>query len=333
MSDSKPKWQNPTYFKHIISDRKMGLVQFITRKVNMSPKVLIHIVEKANSDEDLILRFKRELAEMEHRHSRHGQRTSQSKHHAEKSLQRTEQSQQHAEKSKNLLDSDRAFRGKMHFDEIKALLTSEQFALITSQPQSSTSALLSAATRPTRRYLDYGGANGDICDTIGGLLGITDVKSKINVEITTTLKFNKGVSTYHRLEDAKLEPRSLDLITMFHVAHHLDKAHFVRLLDTYKQLMKPTGIFAIQEHDASWKTSKYFGNDKDLDDYLFAIHYIYDCLIGDATYVSFMRDCLTTHFYHESEMTGLIESRGFKTVAKKYMHSWNNSYYQIFMLA
>jgi hypothetical protein len=188
------------------------------------------------------------------------------------------------------------------------------------------------ASQKGELYVDYGGANGDICATIGESLGITDKNQIVNVEISD-LDFNKNVRNVRDVSELE-SSNSIGLLTAFHVIHHIPTGNMVSILRKLRSMMKTGTYFIIYEHDLPSISTppkiKHHRSREWLLNYLLLIHFIYECIYEQKPYDDFIKSTLDTTFYSISELQSIIESVGFKMIAKKEMHTFDNSYYAVY---
>jgi ubiquinone/menaquinone biosynthesis C-methylase UbiE len=104
------------------------------------------------------------------------------------------------------------------------------------------------------KYLDFGGADGEICSSISKKLNLTKQNS-ISIDVLTWFgheresKFDNITYKYINSNKLHIENESINLITCFQVLHHMQ--HYKDILNEFHRVLKKGGILIIREHDCN----------------------------------------------------------------------------------
>lgn len=103
-------------------------------------------------------------------------------------------------------------------------------------------------------YLDFGGADGEICSFISNKLNLKK-ENAISMDVLSWFgheresKFNNITYKFIYSNKIHLESNSLNLITCFQTLHHIK--HYKDILKEFERILKKGGILIIREHDCN----------------------------------------------------------------------------------
>ena len=107
--------------------------------------------------------------------------------------------------------------------------------------------------KDVKRYVDIGGGNCEISYGIGTSLGLK--KDDINVfdiedNCSPVFRDNVNFVLLKPLEKYPIADKSVDLVTIFQVLHHMDQDSALHTLIEIDRILKPGGVLIFREHDA-----------------------------------------------------------------------------------
>jgi ubiquinone/menaquinone biosynthesis C-methylase UbiE len=172
--------------------------------------------------------------------------------------------------------------------------------------------------------LDYGGNVGDIAYVIGRN------KLHLSKEKTIVVDINEwsgqkwtprdDINFIHFDSMHTIPDNSVDLITSFHVMHHVDEKYLPKIVSELARILSPGGVFILYEHDC---TNSFIVDLVDL------IHMLYDVVMTQImTYKQFAE----THYAKYKSIKGWCKTFGshFKVKKIKYLNNSDHSAYITF---
>jgi ubiquinone/menaquinone biosynthesis C-methylase UbiE len=175
--------------------------------------------------------------------------------------------------------------------------------------------------------LDYGGNVGDIAYVIGRN------KLQLSREKTIVVDINEwsgqkwtprdDINFIHFNSMNTIPDNSVDLITSFHVMHHVEEHHLPKIVSELARILSPSGVFILYEHDC---TNRFMVDLIDL------IHMLYDVVM---TQIMTYKEFAETHYAKYKSIKGwikLFESH-FKVKKIKYLNNSDHSAYITFTVS
>lgn len=171
---------------------------------------------------------------------------------------------------------------------------------------------------PVKKYLDFGGGSGDMAYAIGNQMRLT----KENIFVVDKKEFggttwipNKKITFYDNINNIK--SNSIDLITCFHVLHHIDNIDDI--INEFYRVLKPDGILIILEHDV---------DNQLLTNYIDIEHLIFDTIINkNISYDDYIKTYFSK-FYSKNDLIKIFNK--FKFINYTNINKPDNSAYFTF---
>jgi len=180
---------------------------------------------------------------------------------------------------------------------------------------------------PDFKYLDFGGANGELTVAIAKYLKlnkeqvfVSDIKSWFNTDNIS--EYQKNVTLrYLTTSLLPFEDNSLNLISAFQVFHHIK--HMDMTLKEINRVLKEDGILLIREHDCDSIATRTL---IDLD------HSLREMCTSDKENLDFLHS-YTDDYYSMKNMTNLIVKYGFVEKQMNYQPPKGTTryYYKVFI--
>jgi ubiquinone/menaquinone biosynthesis C-methylase UbiE len=180
---------------------------------------------------------------------------------------------------------------------------------------------------PEFKYLDFGGANGELTVAIAKYLKlnkeqvfVSDIKSWFNTENIS--EYTKNVTLrYLTTSLLPFEDNSLNLVSAFQVFHHIK--HMDMTLKEINRVLKEDGILLIREHDCDSIATRTL---IDLD------HSLREMSTSDIENLDFLHT-YTDDYYSMKNMTNLIVKYGFVEKQMNYQPPKGTTryYYKVFI--
>ena len=171
-----------------------------------------------------------------------------------------------------------------------------------------------------KKILDFGGNVGDTARTYGDILGL-DKKSVYVVDIDEwsgeKWKPRADITFVHYNNMDKIPSNSIDLITIFHVLHHINPNDYPNIIDTFNRILSKDGVIILYEHNSYHEP---FSLLIDLE------HMLYDVVTSKKmTYEEFVLDFYAE--YLKLEQWQNIFSKHFTVCKSIIPHSIDRSFY------
>ena len=178
-----------------------------------------------------------------------------------------------------------------------------------------------------RNYMDYGGNCGDIARILGTKMHL----SKENITVVDTLNWagrtlnpRSDITFVDFMHMKRIKSNSMNLITCFHVLHHLKPNDLKVCLTNICRILRHDARLIILEHN-SW--NEQWSNIIDMK------HKLFDIVLNKtATYDNFHEKCYSL-YRSSTEWTAILSRFGFNEIQQKHIHNNDNSYYGIFTLS
>ena len=174
-------------------------------------------------------------------------------------------------------------------------------------------------------YLDYGGGNGDMAFELGSILKL----NKDRIFVIDKLEFSGHIYhprtditfiNYDNLNTAEGIIGKVQLITMFHVMHHIPEEEYPRIIKLCYDILAPDGILVLYEHNCS---NDYLASIIDLE------HCLFDCVISKMlTYNKFVDNFYAK--YKNIHQWKLVFSKYFRIIKLIELKNMDNSFYCFF---
>jgi ubiquinone/menaquinone biosynthesis C-methylase UbiE len=171
--------------------------------------------------------------------------------------------------------------------------------------------------------LDYGGNVGDIAYVIGNKLRLSREKTiVVDINEWSGQKWTPrdDINFIHFDSINTIPNNSVDLITSFHVMHHVEEKYLPKIVSELARILSPNGVFILYEHDC---TNNYMVDLIDL------IHMLYDVVM---TQIMTYKEFAETHYAKYKSIKGWVKlfSSHFKVKKIKYLNNTDHSAYITF---
>jgi predicted SAM-dependent methyltransferase len=169
-------------------------------------------------------------------------------------------------------------------------------------------------------YMDFGGVDGAAAWKFGQYMSL-DKPGIIVVDqkewAGKSIKPHKEITFVDTKRKEKIHNNSVDLITSFHVLHHVKDQK--ETIDFFNRVLTSNGIIILYEHDCRDKLEEAF---------LHVVHMMFDVIINKIKYADYMKTQYAK--YHSRQKWKKMFSMYFKEIKCIQTKKIDNSYYSIF---
>lgn len=173
--------------------------------------------------------------------------------------------------------------------------------------------------------LDMGGNVGNIAHMLGRVIMKLPKENTIVVDINDWEGQQwtpRSDITFVHYDDIKTIPdKSIDLITVFHTLHHINKKDYTDIINQYKRIITPNGIIVLYEHDCS---APEWNGIIDIE------HILYDVVVSKKKkYIDYVNNYYS-NYMSKSKWEKLFKLGEFKKYKEINLRNIDNSFYMFF---
>ena len=178
---------------------------------------------------------------------------------------------------------------------------------------------------PIRSIVDFGGNVGNTAYFIGRkILQLPKNKTMVvDIDEWSGEKWSprSDITFINSNEMDKIPDNSVDIITAFHVLHHINSDEYKKIINDFFRILKKTGVIVLYEHDCH--------DDNDAS-FIDVEHALYDVVASKKVKWSEFIKTFYAKYLNKNDWKSLFEKNGFKLYSTLELHNLDNSFYMFF---
>ena len=178
-------------------------------------------------------------------------------------------------------------------------------------------------TKIVTRLLEFGGNVGNTAYALGQYNNLTKKDTLVaDIPEWEGIKWEprKDITFINAENLDEIKSNSVDMITVFHVLHHINKQDITKILKQFNRILTSDGFIVLYEHDC--------GN-KNMAAFIDIEHALFDAITLRKPYDKFVKSYYAK-YYSFKQWQFMFENSGFKKYHSIELRNLDNSFYMFF---